>query len=250
MDRISPDPSSPLPAGKTWTWTPRDEAWVRIYHKDFLVPDAVHMRAFGPTRRFDHHTPGNPRPCPNGREIIYLAATVRSAVAEVFGGMPIYEVCPNWHLAWVRPTASLTVQDLVGPGGMAIGRRPWLGSGPVRPDESQAFAREVYEQRPDLAGIRYRSSSEEGICLALWERAPRLEIVQDGGSLCDSALVEPSTWQKVCDEYKPTGQALAAIPESECFDCEKAATASHAASKHEAQRPGTMPMKRETNAAA
>lgn len=250
MDLLLPESSSSLPAGQTWTWTPRDKAWVRIYHRDFLVPDAVHMRAFGPTRRFDHHTPGEPDTCPNGRQIIYLAATVRSAVAEVFGDMPISEVCPKWRLAWVRPTASLTVQDLVGAGGMAIGQRPWLGSGPVRPDESQTFARAVHEQRPDLAGIRYRSSSEEGICVALWERAPRLEIVEDGGSLCDSALIEPSTWQKVCDEYKPTGQTLAVISEDECFDCEKADIASRAASEHEAGRPDAMPKTRGTTAAA
>src|SRR5687767_6424734 len=127
-----PQLKKPLPTGLTWTWRPRDAAWIRIYHRDFYTPSATHMRSFGPLTRFDHHTaPRNKPAVSKSRSVIYVAGSIRAAAAEVFGELDIFGVCPSWRVAWVRPTAAVTVQDIVGAGAMALGTKPALGSAPL-----------------------------------------------------------------------------------------------------------------------
>jgi hypothetical protein len=211
--------------GETWGWKPRDEAWVRIYHRDFLTPSALHRRTFGPLSRFDHHTPmiEAPTACPAGRAVIYLAREIGTAAAEVFGELEVSPVCPNWRLAWIRPTASLEVQDMVGTASMALGVRHSYGTMLGRTDLTQKLARRIYDQHEELCGIRYAGASENGECLALWERAPALEVVRDGEQACESSLTDPETWEEVSQEYAPTGLSLEPASPARCSRCQKAA---------------------------
>lgn len=127
-----PDPPSPLPDGRTWDWLPRHDAWIRIYHKDCFTPNATHLRDYGPQHRFDHHTPSyeHPTVCPDGRAVTYVANTIRAAAAEVFGEVETFLVCPQWRIAWLHPTGRVVLQDITGPGAMAIKMKPGLGSAP------------------------------------------------------------------------------------------------------------------------
>ena len=218
----------PLPDGKQWTWQPREAAYVRIYHKDFFTPSATHRRAYGPLARFDHHTPPftSPDTCPDGRSITYVAETIRAAASEVFGDADPFGVCPQWRLAWLKTTASVVVQDIVGPAAMALKTRPALGSSPeVTREFSQQCARDIYAGHPHVAGIRYTGSHEEGRCLALWERAPDLKIVEDATTPCDYKIVDDEMWAEILMAYASTTYTLERINVSECDYCREAAEA-------------------------
>lgn len=231
-----PSLPSPLSDGAKWKWLPRASAYARIYHRDYFTPAATHRRTYGPLARFDHHTPPATAPalCPEGRSVTYIAESIRAAASEVFGDTEVFEVCPNWRLAWLKTSATVAVQDLVGAGAMALGTRPSLGSGAEVPREvSQEQARRIYCEHPYLAGIRYTGSHDEGRCLALWDRAPDLVIVEDGGVACDMSIAEDDeTWAEVIEDYAPTGCTLERIRESECGYCREAAEADGAAVAH------------------
>jgi len=185
---------------------------VRIFHCDFITPMATYRREYGPLRRFDHHFPSDNGPSHNTEQnIIYLAKTIRTAAAEAFADVSPHPVCPRWRLAYIRPTASIEVQDISGPGAMALGTRPWMGSGPILPGDSQIWARRLYDERRNLGGIRYTGSNDGGPCLAIWDRAPALEVVKDGGVSCETALIDPETWEELNSVYKETGQSLEKI---------------------------------------
>lgn len=241
MDRKRLDLSPPLPLGTTWTWSPKNESWVRIFHCDFITPTATHRREYGPLRRFDHHSPSSDDCSPSynaERSVIYLAKTIRTAAAEAFADSSPHLVCPRWRLAHIRPTASIEVQDISGPGAMALGTRPWMGSGPIPPEESQAWARRLYDERSNLGGIRYTGSNDGGACLAIWDRAPELEVVKDGGVRCEAVLADPEVWEELNSAYKETGQSLEKIEvdSPDCTYCRDAEEACKAVQKNQAAR--------------
>lgn len=227
MDIELPELPSTLPPGKTWTWSPRDAAWVRIYHLDYFTPSALHRRAYGPQHRFDHHTPPFDKAaiCPDRRAITYIANGLRAAASEVFGDLETFGVCPQWRRAWLRPVAQIEVQDLVGPGAMQIKGGSWLGTGRAPREYTQRWARKIYDDARTVQGIRYTGSHEEGRCIALWERAPGLEIVQENGRDCEAAVIEPVAWSEILLEYTETGHSLARISHADCDYCARAANA-------------------------
>ena len=224
---------SPLPDGEEWKWLARDGAYARIYHRDYYTRSATHRRDYGPLARFDHHTPPATAAavCPKGRSVTYIAETVRAAASEVFSATEVFGVCPNWRLAWLKTSATMTLQNLVGTGAMALRTKPSLGSGAeVAREDSQEQARRIYSEHGHLAGIRYTGSHEEGRCLVLWDRAPDLVVVEDGEIDCDASIAEDDeTWAEVIEAYAPTGFMLERIPESECGYCREAAEAAEAA---------------------
>lgn len=215
-----------LPKGHRWDWHPYNSAWIRIYHRDFFTPSATHRRTYGPLHRFDHHLPPHDAPaiCPQGRSATYLAKTLRAAASEVFSSLDPFRVCPNWHMAWLRAKAPLKVQDITGAGGMALGAGPWLGSSPpefVDRSYTQEWARKIYSDT-DLHGIRYTGSHEEGPCIAIWDRAPELELVLNAGDPYDTRIQEPEVWSDVVSVYAETSRSLIQIGETDCQFCEEA----------------------------
>lgn len=161
---------------------------------------------------------------PRWPPVTYLAREVGTAAAEVFVDEDPFPVCPNWRLAWVRPTASLEVQDLVVPGAaISLGVPHSLGTSLERLDLTQELARRIHDEHDELCGIRYPSSRDGQECLALWERAPALEVVRDGGQVCESSLTDSPTWEEVSQEYARTGQNLEPISPARCSQCLEAA---------------------------
>ncbi len=224
LERFLPSARMCLRAGQTWKWGPRNEAWVRIYHRDFLTPSALHRRTHGPLWRFDHHTPpmDSPAVCPDGRAATYLARKIGTAAAEVFAGKDPFPVCPNWRLAWIRPTVSLEVQDMFGLAAMALSEDYAVGTSHASLDVTQELARRVYDEHEDLCGIRYESWRDGEECLVLWERAPELEVVRDGDGVCELPLVDPRIWTEVEREYARRSRSLELAGASACFECLKA----------------------------
>jgi hypothetical protein len=218
-----PDLPTPLPRGLTVSWHPRHAAWLRIYHKDFFTPDALHRRRYGPLHRFDHHTPpaASPANCPEGRTVIYLAADLPTAVAEVFD-LPDFGVCPMWRLAYVQTVGATTVQDVFGNGAKQLGTDQALGSGNVTRAFSQRAARHIYTEHPTIQGIHYAGSNQAGKCLALWERAPALKVVQADGGADESALHDAGTWPEIRGACVDIGQSAYMIRSADCTYCEAA----------------------------
>lgn len=181
-------PVPPVKGGDAWTWQSLSpdtagaataQPWVRVFHLGTQCPSPGFRRRFGPLHRFDHHTkvPPGPQSCPQGRSIIYLAQTLGTALAEVFGDEPTATICPNYRVALLQVGADCRVQDLTGHGAMAIGALPSLCTGPVDRSLTQEWARAIYWDQPagtPIDGVHYRSAHDEGPCLALFERSPGL----------------------------------------------------------------------------
>jgi hypothetical protein len=134
---------------------------------------------------------------PDGRAVMYLAESVVSACAEVFGDPPrLAELCPNYRVATLAPPGSLAFQDLVGPGAMAIGAQKSLCSGNEDRSLTQEWARAIYEALPggdDVVGVRYEGAHDGMPCVAVWETAPALQLLDDSPSCL---LPTGMTWWK------------------------------------------------------
>ncbi len=102
---------------------------------------------------------------------------------------------------------------------MKLGVPQSLGTSLERIDLTQELARRIYEEHDELCGIRYPSSKDGQECLALWERAPELEVVRDGGQACEFPLTDSSTWEKVNQEYARTGLSLEPASPTRCSRC-------------------------------
>lgn len=229
MMKRPPFPKS-LPAGVAWTWSVRDAAWARIYHQDYYTDSPLRFRAWGPQARFDHHTaPPNKPAVSANRSVIYLGESIQAVAAEVFGDLPSFRVCPQWRLGWVRPVRSVAVQDIVGAAAMKLGTHESLGSAPLPRRFTQDCARRIYGQHRHLAGIRYRGRHEGSRCLALWERAAPLMVVEDDGVACDSPVQSQEVWESLLLQYvEPTGHLLEQIDSPQCSYCRRAAAAAGA----------------------
>ena len=211
--------------GKAWTWRPR-ERWIRIYHRDDQTPGPDVRRGYGPLLRFDHHTPpaGAPRLDPMGRTILYAAKTLRSCGGEVFGDADEATICPHYYAALIRPVSPIVLQDVQGNGSMLIGALPALGSADVNRLQTQAWARAIYEDRPAsprVSGVRYTSSHDEGACLALWDTAPAIVVVND------FPLAVPGLFRRFTVAMRQLGIESNLISTTACLRCRSAAGRGH-----------------------
>jgi hypothetical protein len=200
MVRSLAGPARPLTGGNCWTWhslrsfpdlpDPDQTWWVRVFHQGDHCPAPTTRRAHGPMTRFDHHTiheipgvPPPPRKCPDGRTIIYLARTMRTALAEVFDDLGTAAVCPGYRIAALHIEEDCRVQDLTGTGCTLLGALPSLCTADLPRGRSQEWARAIAEDQPggpSIDGVRYTSAHDEGLCLALFERSPALVEVHHG----------------------------------------------------------------------
>jgi hypothetical protein len=89
--------------------------------------------------------------------------------------------CPRWHAAALAPVEDLLTQELIGEGATDLGAWQSLGSGEAHRSCSQEWARAIYSGRPagDVAGVSYTAFRGGGHALAIWDRAPVLEVVSD-----------------------------------------------------------------------
>lgn len=210
-------PDRPLTGGRHWRWSWRVATsrspwgWCRIYHRSSHTPDGVTHRTWGPLHRLDPQLPscqpestatGDPRPCPKGRSVLYVAANLVTAVGEVFGDLPAAEVCANYRIALLRPTDPIDVLDVRGQGAaMAIGALPSLATGDYPRARTQEWARAIYEDPPAprrIHGVYYNAAHTNGPALVLWDTDGQVEVVRDrDGTEQDLALVDPLVWPRV-----------------------------------------------------
>ena len=119
---------------------------------------------------------------PLGRTVLYAAKSLRSGGGEVFGDAKEATICPHYYAALIKPALPTILQDVQANGSKLLGALPALGSADVDRDETQAWARAIYEDRPAsprVLGVRYTSAHDEGPCLALWDTSPAIVLAAD-----------------------------------------------------------------------
>jgi hypothetical protein len=215
-------PNRPLSGGLRWRWDGR-RPWFRVYHAG-PGRTATGLRRFGPLARFDPHTPpyGQPAECPAGRSVIYLADSLRTAAAEVFGEHRVALLCPRYRIAALRPRSVAIVQNLRGVGAMMIGGLPQMNVADVPRAETQAWARAIHEDRPAdpaVCGVRYTSAYAGGIALALWDTAPNLLVATRAGVRQDFALVDERVYRRLLVALVPLRIELRIVTSDECSRC-------------------------------
>ncbi|MGI8999173.1 MAG: RES family NAD+ phosphorylase [Candidatus Limnocylindria bacterium] len=218
---LSP-PARPLSGGLRWRWDGR-EPWFRVYH---AAPDraATARRRYGPIERFDPHTPpaNTPAECPDGRSVVYLGDSLRTAAAEVFGAHRLAPVCPRYRIAALVPREELIVQNLRGTGAMMIGGLPAMNVGDVARTETQAWARAIHEDRPAhprVCGVRYSSAYAGGVSLALWDTAPEIVIARGQGHAQDFGLAESPLFARLLTALAPLLIEVRTISADDCARC-------------------------------
>ncbi|MGX6508733.1 RES family NAD+ phosphorylase [Rhodococcus sp. SJ-2] len=182
-------PARPLPAANhLWTWTPADGAaapWYRIYHHDRFTSGGAAFKPYGPSGRFDHHTPSFTDPAidPDGRSVLYLGIDLATCAGEVFGEAGVAALCSKWRAAQVRPLREIVTFGQDEPGAaMALGALPALASGNENRELTQQWARAIYEDQPaatKIEGIHYRSAYRGDRALALWDCSDDVEVAVD-----------------------------------------------------------------------
>jgi hypothetical protein len=221
-----PDPTRPLRGGKTWSWKPNGPPWFRIYHRDSFCPTALAKRHYGPLNRFDHHRfPFGSAAEDPDRSVIYLAETLATSGAEVFGDTFSASVCPQRFVGRVVPTALIEVQDLVGNGAMLLGASQVLAAGDNPRPDTQQWARAIYDDNPPgrpVAGIRYSGAHQSGICLALWDRATALTIASmKAGQPADLPLTTPGVWHRFVNAMAQLSVVVTRIEAADCPCCQR-----------------------------
>ncbi|WP_125610248.1 RES family NAD+ phosphorylase [Specibacter cremeus] len=207
-------PVRTLQNGAAWIWQIHSGPWrwCRIYHESGYTPDGVTHRDYGPLSRMDHHEMSpdeKPRRSPTGRSVLYVAESLMTALGEVFGEVfgeaEEARVCPNYRVAILKPRVPIHVLDLRLQGAaMRIGALPSLATAPYPRDETQAWARAIYEDQPvagtKVRGIYYDAAYSNGGALALWDTTGDVVGVSVRGIRQDFALSDPRMWPRVQGE--------------------------------------------------
>lgn len=211
-----------MAGGLWWRWDGK-RAWIRIYHAG-AGRTATGPRRFGPIARFDPHTPPHtdPAECPDGRSVIYLGDSLRTAAAELFGAHRVALVCPRYRVAALRPRHALIVQNLRGVGAMMIGGLPAMNVADIPRHETQAWARALYEDRPahpTVCGVRYTSAYAGGVSLALWNTSPALDVAEWNGRSQDFALASPDIYPRLLTAMGRMRFEVRVIGPADCRRC-------------------------------
>lgn len=205
-----------LPADPpVWRW-PKRTPMVRVYHEGRGV-DALAPRTFGPLARFDPHVRDGrqrPREDPEGRAVLYLAASLATALAESYAGQwSEVSICPHARAAWAYPPDPIPLLDLTGEGAHAIGATGTLQWGNESRRRTQRWGRRIHEQYGALDGIRYQAAHQGGECVALREGAPALRRSPGG----DRRLW--AVWSRVVVALAGQGRAPRRIAAADCSRC-------------------------------
>lgn len=192
---------------------------VRVYH-EHPGRGGMTFRSFGPLARLDPHVRDarqRPRESPEGRGVLYLAADLRTALAEAYPDQwPQVMICPHACAAWLAPTRPLELLDLTADGALAIGAVGTLAWGDEPRRRTQRSARRIYERYADLDGVRYRAAHQGGESLALWDRVHGLA----GGAGLDRSLW--SAWSRLVAALAAQRRAPRRIPATDCATCQTA----------------------------
>lgn len=135
------------------------------------------FRYYGPTERFDHHRPVGKAKGPDTSHGIYYAASERwDCLFETSSWDGTIRI-KNRYMADVLVLRDLLLLDLRGNGAMLAGTLAGIAKTDDR-SLTQAWARYVHEHDGDFArngvpvhGLMYSNASNEGVSVALFERA-------------------------------------------------------------------------------
>jgi hypothetical protein len=102
---------------------------------------------------------------------------------------------------------------------MKIGALPELSTGSVDRAASQRWARAIHAT-DRVSGILYAGAHDLREAIVLWETAPALVVVEDGGLPQDFPIVQRGVWGPARRELKnAVGMHLRKIPGNECEKC-------------------------------
>jgi hypothetical protein len=211
-----PDPADPLEGGSTREWT---ETWWRIYHRGTYLGHGAQKRRYGPIARFDHHVPSfaHPAICPDHCEALYVGEAIATCGLERFAEPREALICPNFHLAEIRPTRPAVLQDIVGKAAVEIGAWHNLGSGPYPRPFTQRWARAIHKDTPgsrEVCGIWYEAAHDGGNVAVLWESSPPLECPSD-----NSIAADPHLEARFRVEMAKRNIGVRTVRGSECEEC-------------------------------
>lgn len=117
--------------------------------------------------RFDPHPAAETPSHHPEHGVLYFGLSVRTSVAEVFQiTSTVDRTTRGPHLVVVRPSRTLRLLDLSGLWPTRVGASQEISSGPKK--VTQAWARAIRAELPDLDGLWYRSSMDGGepaVCL-------------------------------------------------------------------------------------
>ena len=154
----------------------------------------------------------------------YLGDTLGCGLAEAFPEQwPEVRICPNHRAAQAAPEQPVELLDLTGDGAMAIGAVGTLGSGNEPRRMTQRWGRAIYEDLPDLAGVKYRGAHQGGLSVAVWERAGEMQT-RPGTPAAGEALGGPLA-ARVTVALALQGHRPVWIDAASCEDCRKAGLA-------------------------
>jgi hypothetical protein len=146
---------------------------VRMFDPGRHGATATTFRYYGPLKRFDHHRAKDSRAVDDAeRGIYYCALDLDGCIVEIFGDAGIVEF-DNWHVAVPRVNRPLRLLDLRNEGAMSAGSVAAL-SKIAGYSTSQEWSRYFYEHDAIYArvdGIIYFNAHNDGVALALYERA-------------------------------------------------------------------------------
>lgn len=231
-------PPQPLRGGRAFAWSSQDPS-VRIFHYSPHVPAATTRRPVGPRDgRFDPHSPQGSTA--DERAVLYLAESLATAACEVLvasaarnsaHGSWVVSVCPARYAAWIAPTTTTTLQELVDESPQTIGAPDDLGDGAWDRRDTQRWARAIHEDRPAhpaVAGIRYWSARHHrpdggraGINRVVWETAPELEVDPDpqGEPSLGVPLRHPALWPRIVSLLRRAHIGVEQIDSGACGRC-------------------------------
>ncbi len=188
MNRLRPPPPR-LPSKPRILTLPPGQVLVRIFNP--RRGDWSTRRRYGPLAdlRFDHHPP----PCRlhDRHAVWYAGASLLGAVAEAFGRQGAIDRAADLRMVKARVQGGLRVLDLVGVAARAVGLTQEIAA-TTDYDLCQQWARAIYQQLPDVHGIRWRGRQSGSLCVVLQNRAEMSRL--DGE---DWSITDPAVWPRI-----------------------------------------------------
>ncbi len=152
-------------------------------------------RTFGPlTRmRFEHHLP--PRRHHKVEAVWYAAGSLRGAVAETFGNDPrIIDKGMGTRVCLVELSKPLRLLSLYGNGPRVLDRAlDQRICTTTRYETCRKWARAIYEQFPDLVGLRWKGRQLGTENVVLTDRADFDSLVL----IDDRDISDPAVWPRI-----------------------------------------------------
>lgn len=150
-----------------------------------------------PDMRFDHHTP----PCgvhPH-RSVWYTSASLRGAVAEVFGRTGVLDRDSGIRLVKATLLGQISVLDLVGLAARAVGLIQEIAA-TTDYAQCQAWSRAFYDHYPNVQGVRWRGRQIGSLCVVLNDRAPMSRLSRE-----EFGLSDPEIWPRLARAARDCG---------------------------------------------